>query len=109
MPENKTGYSEGSDIEALMIDRDFAAKQPEAVKKLSKHQLIYSVAGLLLGFVCIIGGIVLFLNGLVGSTSWTAKFFGAESNLNDGAPGAVLFIVGLFIVLITRYTLKVKN
>jgi hypothetical protein len=36
--------------------------------------LAYSLGGLLLGLGCIIGGIVLFLRGVTGSTSWTAKF-----------------------------------
>jgi len=31
----------------------------------------------------------------------------AESSINDAAPGAVLFVVGLFFVLITRYVVKV--
>ena len=34
---------------------------------------------------------------------WTAKFLGASSQILDAAPGAVLFIVGLFIVFVTRY------
>ncbi len=72
-------------------------------------QLIYSIAGLVLGLVCIIGGIILFLRGITGSTSWTAKIIGAESKVSDAAPGAILFIVGLFIVFVTRYIVKVKN
>jgi len=91
------------------IDEDFASKNPEVVKELSKHQLLYSMAGLILGAGCMLGGIVLFLNGVTGSTSWTAKLLGAESQLSDAAPGAVLFIVGLFIVLITKYAFNVKK
>ena len=56
-----------------------------------------------------IGGIILFLYGVAGSTNWTAKILGAESNMTDAAPGAVLFIVGLFIVLITRVSLNIKT
>ncbi len=86
----------------------FAEKNPQTVKKLSKDQLVYSLAGLILGTICILGGIILLLNGIAGSISWTAKFIGAESELNDAAPGAVLFIAGLFVVLITRYIFKIK-
>jgi hypothetical protein len=46
---------------------------------------------------------------VVGSTSWTAKILGSESNISDAAPGAVLFIVGMFMVLITRFSIKVKK
>ena len=76
---------------------------------LAKYELIYSVIGLFLGLAAIIGGITLFLNGVVGTTSWTAKIFGAESTITDAAPGAILFIVGLFIVISTRYKFKHKS
>ncbi len=66
-------------------------------------QIIYSLSGLVLGLACVLGGIVLFLRGVTGSTSWTAKFIGAESQVADAAPGVVLFIVGLFVVFVTRY------
>ncbi len=73
---------------------------------LAKYQLIYSIVGLCLGLTSIIGGIYLFIKGISGSMSWSANIFGANSNIINAAPGAVLFIVGLFIVLITRYKFK---
>jgi hypothetical protein len=94
---------------SLSIDKDFAVKHPDTVQALSKHQLIYSIAGLLLGLACTVGGVILSLNGVIGSTSWTAKFLGAESQINDAAPGVMLFIVGLFIVFFTRYVFKVHK
>lgn len=81
----------------------------ESVILLSKHQLIYSILGLVLGFVCVIGGIILFLAGAIGAMSWTAKFLGASSEILDAAPGAVLFIVGLFVVFVTRYDVNAKG
>ena len=94
---------------SIDVPSTFAERHPTHLKELSKHQLIYSIAGLVLGLVCILGGIALFLNGVVGSISWTAKILGAESIVSDAAPGAVLFIVGLFIVFVTRYVLRVKQ
>ncbi len=91
------------------FDPYFASKNPDTVTRLSFFELIYSLSGLILGLVCVIGGIVLFVNGVFGSTSWTAKILGAESNISDAAPGVILFIVGLFIVLVTRFTLKIKK
>lgn len=70
---------------------------------LAKNELIYSILGLVLGLCCILGGLALFMNGISGSTSWTANFWGGESKITDAAPGAILFIVGLFFVLLTRY------
>ena len=69
-------------------------------------QFLYSFGGLILGGICIIGGILLFINGISGSTSWSAKLLGIESGLSDAAPGAILFIVGLFIVVATRFVIK---
>ncbi|MGV1720679.1 hypothetical protein ACT4MC_19110 [Vibrio furnissii] len=70
---------------------------------LAKYELINAILGQFLGFVCILGGVALFFNGVAGSTSWTAKILGAESTITDAAPGVVLFIVGLFFVVVTRY------
>ncbi len=78
----------------------------ELVEKLSRHQLIYSTLGLVLGLACVIGGVVLFFAGVTGRMSWTAKFLGASSEMLDAAPGAVLFVVGLFVVFVTRYMVK---
>lgn len=99
----------------IPIDKEYTAQIPidakerDLWKRVTLFQLIYSVCGLILGFVCILGGVVLFLHGITGSTSWIAKFIGVESNLSDAAPGAVLFIVGLLIVWITRFNLKTRK
>jgi len=78
----------------------------EIINKVSKHQLIYSITGMLLGGLCIIGGFVLFIFGISGKVSWTGKFLGATSQILDATPGSVLFIVGLFVVWVTRYAMK---
>lgn len=76
---------------------------------LAKIELIYSVIGQFLGLCCILGGLTLFLSGVTGSTHWTTKIFGAESTISDAAPGAKLFIVGLFFVIVTRYKFSHKS
>lgn len=74
-------------------------------RKAIAFQFIYSLAGLILGLICVIGGIVLFLHGIVGPTaSWTTNLLGI--NVSDAAPGVILFIVGLLIVWITRFEVK---
>jgi hypothetical protein len=70
------------------------------------YHFVYSLGGLVLGFTSIIGGIALFLHGVTGTTSWTAKILGASSQISDAAPGAVLFIVGLFIIYVTRFSVE---
>ena len=74
-----------------------------------RYKYIYSMTGLVLGFLSIIGGIALFFIGVSGSISWTAKILGNESTIGDAAPGAVLFVVGLFIIIVTRYKISIEE
>lgn len=77
--------------------------------RLAVLQLIYALAGLVFGLACIVGGIVLFFHGVAGSSSWVGEFIGAQSKLSDAAPGTVLFVVGLAVVWLTRFTVRVKQ
>jgi hypothetical protein len=74
-----------------------------------KKEYAYATLGLVLGLAAIVGGVILGINGVAGSTSWTANALGLESKINDAAPGVVLFIVGLFMILITRPKVKFDN
>lgn len=84
-------------------------KDPHTYQEFARLHLTYSLSGLVLGLACVIGGIVLCLHSVVGSTSWTAKFVGAESNISDATPGVVLFVVGLFVVWVTRFSVKAEK
>ena len=81
----------------------------ELYRRLAFYQFIYSLCGLILGFVCILGGLFLFFHGVSGNSSWVARIFGSESQISDAAPGSVLFVVGLFVVVITRFSTKLRN
>jgi len=78
----------------------------EVLGQAVKGEYQYGKLGLILGLACIVGGIILGLNGVAGHTSWTAKLLGLESNINDAAPGVVLFVVGIFFVWITKPRVK---
>lgn len=69
----------------------------------------YGILGLVLGFLAILGGITLLLNGVAGSTSWTTRILGAESTLNDAAPGVVLCIVGIFVMWVTKPAVRLSS
>lgn len=77
--------------------------------RLATLQLIYSLSGLVLGLACIVGGIVLFFHGVAGSSSWVGEFIGVRSKLSDAAPGTVLFVVGLVVVWLTRFAVRVRQ
>lgn len=71
--------------------------------------MIYSLAGLVFGAACILGGIGLFLHGVVGSSSWVGSMIGVQSKISDAAPGTVLFVVGLAVVWVTRFAIRVRR
>jgi hypothetical protein len=77
--------------------------------RLALLQLIYSLAGLVFGLACIVGGILLFFHGVAGSSSWVGEFIGVQSKLSDAAPGTVLFVVGLAVVWLTRFAVRVRQ
>lgn len=84
-------------------------RQRQFWARLARLQLIYSLAGLVFGLGCIVGGLGLFLHGVVGSSSWIGEFVGIQSKLLDAAPGTVLFVVGLAVVWLTRFSVRVRQ
>lgn len=53
----------------------------------------------------ILGSILLYM-GLAGNSSFTAKMLGADITISDAGPGTILFIVGLFVIFISRFDIK---
>ncbi|HET9791273.1 MAG TPA: hypothetical protein VFR08_08225 [Candidatus Angelobacter sp.] len=81
----------------------------EVISAAIKGEYSYAKLALVLGLSCIIGGVILGLHGVTGHTSWTAKVLGLESQVSDAAPGVVLFIVGIFLIWITRPRVKMRD
>lgn len=69
----------------------------------TRYHFIYSIFGLFVGLVCILGGLYLFNLGVTGSASWIFKWAEGESQLSNAAPGTILFVVGVYIVWTTRF------
>jgi hypothetical protein len=101
-------FEKGGDMRIMSIEVGSNADDPELWKAATRYQLIYSICGLVFGLCCVLGGIALLIGGVTGATSWTAKFLGAESKISDAAPGVILFIVGLFVVYVTRFDVTAK-
>jgi hypothetical protein len=83
--------------------------QPDIHRLGLKLKFVYSMTGLFLGLACIVAGVILGLAGVAGHTSWTASLFGLSTNITDAAPGVIIFIVGIFLVLVTRFTVKQRS
>jgi hypothetical protein len=71
-----------------------------------KYKFIYSMTGLFLGLACIVAGVVLGLSGVAGHTAWTASALGLETTMTDATPGVIVFVVGIFLVWMTRFSVK---
>jgi hypothetical protein len=83
----------------------------EAGRAAVRYEFIYSVLGLALGMACVVFGSVLLihLGNTANTKSWKATFLGFHSSAY-GVPAGILFVlVGLFIVAITAYRLKVTR
>lgn len=71
-----------------------------------RYKLIYSICGLVLGLTCILSGLALCLTGVTGNTKFVASALGLRTELTDATPGVVVFVVGIFMAWITRFTVK---
>lgn len=77
-------------------------------EKLAEAEFRKGREGLVAGVLCIISGMALCYLGIKGTMTWTAKILGSESKMWDASPGAILFIVGVFIIMITNPKFKHK-
>ena len=68
--------------------------------RVTLYKLVYAISGLVIGIACIAVGVILILNKLTGSTIETVK----RSELISVTPWAVLFIIGLLVIVVTRYS-----
>jgi uncharacterized membrane protein len=96
--------TDGGDPNLLEISGSVSQKN---VVRLSRHHLYYSLAGLLVGFVCILGGIALLLVGVTGAVDLGITFGQSKGSLSGAAPGVFLFVVGVGIVFITAFGVRI--
>ncbi len=80
-----------------------------------KLKFVYSLSGLILSLACILAGALLGLSDVVGHTSFTASLLGLSTQLTGwsgfecrarpirAAPRVIVFVVGIFMVFITRF------
>lgn len=71
-------------------------------KTVNVFALIYSVCGLIAGAITIIGGIILLLSMITVGTGWIGYIVSTTLEI-------ILFGVGLFIITITRYSVKAED
>lgn len=65
--------------------------------------------GLIAGFVCILLGFILSIIGVTGFINWSFAFGGINSSLTNAAPGVLLMVVGLLIIIVTNHKVTVQK
>ena len=78
----------------------------ELWKQALKLNFLYSIISLIAGLFCILAGAILFFFGIAGETNWVLGFIGIESELTDAPAGALLCVIGFFIIVATRFSIK---
>ena len=68
--------------------------------RVTLYKLVYSICGLVTGIACVVLGTILLLNRLKGSADGAMS----KGQLIGAAPWAALFIIGLFVIAVTRYS-----
>ncbi|SRR6266498_3710163 len=77
-----------------------------------RYKVIYSRVALILGIIAVISGCWLGSLGYQPEvTGWMFNIFGCQIlyNENNWAPAFFLFVVGLFLIIITQYRIRTKR
>jgi hypothetical protein len=81
----------------------------EECEEYDDTEQIKALTGLMIGFSCIILGVILSIFGVTGYFSWSFAFGGINSSLTNAAPGVLLMIIGFFIIFITNYKVIIQK
>lgn len=90
----------GIEVPSDVVDKDFW-------KLVVIYQFWYSISGLIVSVLAGVGGILLFVNGVSGSSDWSAEIFGIK--MTGAAPGVVLCLVGLAVARFTRFDVSLSE
>jgi len=82
---------------------------PDILRLIARHQFIYSMSGMILGFGCVLVGVPLIVGGYGASTSFVMELLKSKVEISDAVPGTILFIVGLSVMLVTQYGSKIRK
>ena len=86
------------------------SRLPEPVLVVAtRNELAYSISGLAIGGLALVGGIVLFYLGISGDANWSVNILGFQSKLVDASPGTILFVVGIIVILVTRFRVTMRR
>ena len=94
--------------EEVELTRQTVEQNPGLARDLAKREGNKAIFGLIIGLICVVGGLVLIYAGVEGSIDWSLKALGLESKLAKASPGALAIVAGVIIIWFTRFSYKVK-
>ena len=71
-------------------------------------QGIYSILGLVAGVVFFVGGLLLILGGVTGSSHLAAEVLGSKIDLPDASAGLICVVFGFLVISITKFEVQVR-
>lgn len=82
----------------------------DVIKKAIESQYRYSIIGYIVGVVIILlGAVLLVLKIFFPQNDISFKILSFSISTNNASPGIILFIIGLIIIYITRFSVKTKR
>jgi len=82
----------------------------EVIIKAIDSQFRYSIVGYVIGGIIIVFGIFLTLLGIyLPLNNISLKFLSLYISIDNATPGIILFLIGLVIIVSTRFSVKVKK
>lgn len=103
MEENNGGKRE---YDVNVTEKAFI-EQPRQTKFLAILQIVYSLAGLLVGVFFLAAGIILSLLKTDGNTSIKLSMAGFGADLKTTIPGIALSLFGIYCVWVSRFSFNI--
>jgi hypothetical protein len=95
-------------VEEVILPKKTAEQNSRLALNLVQWEGIKAIFGLVIGLICVVGGLALIYAGVEGSIDWSLKGLGLESKLAKASPGALVIVAGVVIIWVTRFSYKVK-
>lgn len=110
-PQEARNSLQNLDVEDVLLEdeRNNQSEAREILQHAINKEHRYSLMGLGVSLLSLVVGTMLCIRGITGAVSWTTRFLGLESELNDAAPGVVLMIIGFFIIVVTKPRIRLHK
>jgi len=82
---------------------------PAVITNAIQAAMRIAMTGLVIGLVIVLAGVVVLVLGVTDAVTWKVSGLGGSSELQTGATGVVIAIIGLGVIFITRMNVRVET